>query len=220
LGDNVTTDHVSPISRILPDSPAGKYLRGLGADERALGSYGDRRANHHVMLRGTFDNARLDNRLASGPGNRAIGPDGTEHPVFDAAMAFAMRDIPLVIVAGTNYGTGSARDWAAKGTALLGVRAVIARSFERIHRTNLIALGVLPVIVDGELPALDAESLISLRGIGALRPGQAGLTLEIARKGGAFLTLAVRADVASASQFAMLRSGGLFAGLKARFARR
>ncbi len=216
LGDNVTTDHVSPISRIQATSPAAAYLRSVGVGDGRYGSYGDRRANHHVMVRGTFDNLRLENRLASGPGNRALGPDGQECSVFDAAAAFAARNIPVVVVAGANYGTGSARDWAAKGTALLGIRAVIARSFERIHRANLIALGVLPVVVDQDLD-IGAETAISLRGLGDLSENRRELQLELRQPGGDTVKISARADVWSAHQLALLRSGGLFSAFRSRF---
>ncbi|WP_371432531.1 aconitate hydratase [Novosphingobium sp.] len=218
LGDNVTTDHISPIGRIQPDTPAAAYLRSTGAAEGSFGSYGDRRANHHVMLRGTFDNARLENRLASVPGNRTVGPDGAECAIHDAAMAFAALGVPAVVLAGENYGTGSARDWAAKGTALLGVRAVIARSFERIHRANLIALGVLPVVVEADLSGVSAAARIALRGIGALSEADRTLVVEILEPGqDEPLRLGARADVWSDSQFAMLRDGGLFAAFRKRF---
>lgn len=218
LGDNVTTDHISPIGRILPGSPAGIHLREAGAAEGALGSYGDRRANHHVMLRGTFDNARLTNALADRPGPFTPGPDGTVLHVFDAAMAYAAQGAPVVVLAGENYGTGSARDWAAKGTALLGVRAVIARSFERIHRANLIALGVLPVVLATDWPPVSADCRIAVRGIDALAAERPDLTVEISGPDGAVRhRLAARADVRSAGQLAMLRDGGLFARLRQRF---
>lgn len=219
LGDNVTTDHISPIGPIQPTSAAAAFLRAAGAPEDGFGSYGDRRANHDVMLRGTFDNARLDNDLADRAGNVTVGPDGMAVSIFDAAMAYADAAVPVVIFAGENYGTGSARDWAAKGTALLGIRAVIARSFERIHRANLIALGVLPVLLQGEVPPVQSRDRISLRGIAGLSGGQRRLVLEILREGA---TVPERhdvvADVRSDSQLAMLRSGGLFATFRDRFA--
>ncbi len=218
LGDNVTTDHISPIGRIQPASPAAAFLRASGAAEGSFGSYGDRRANHHVMLRGTFDNARLANALADRTGPCTPGPDGTMLHVFDAAMAYAAQDVPVVVLAGANYGTGSARDWAAKGTALLGVRAVIARSFERIHRANLIALGVLPVVLEADMPAIGAEHRIAVRGIAALSAESPALRVEITGADGALLhSLPARADVPSDGQLAMLRGGGLFARLRDRF---
>ena len=194
------------------------WLRAGGTAEQALGSYGDRRANHNVMLRGTFDNARLRNLLVAETGNQTLGPDGEECSTFDAAMAYAAREVPVVILAGENYGTGSARDWAAKGTALLGVRAVVARSFERIHRTNLIALGVLPVVVGQDLPRIDPDTRISLHGIADLAEGRMELEVVIAfSEGGELAVIPGRADVMSDGQLAMLRAGGLFAMFRERF---
>lgn len=220
LGDNVTTDHISPIGAIRPGSPAALHLCTAGEAEDRLGGYGDRRANHDVMLRGTFDNARLDNRLAGRPGNRAVGPDGKVTSVYEAAAEFSAAGVPVVIFAGENYGTGSARDWAAKGTALLGVRAVIARSFERIHRANLIALGVLPIVVDSACVPPAAEDRIAVRGVAGLSPQDRGLAIEILRAAdGRIDRYCARADVHTAGQLSLLRSGGLFAMLRERFAR-
>ncbi len=220
LGDNITTDHISPIGRIQPDSPAGRYLQALGVPPGQLGSYGDRRANHHVMLRGTFDNARLDNKLADQPGNRAIGPCGRQLSIFEAAAAFAREQIPTVIVAGENYGVGSARDWAAKGTALLGVRAVIAHNFERIHRNNLIAMGVLPVVLTTgqRLPPLTPQMQISILGLDGLSPANRDLIVQVCAPDGEILAvLTARADARSLSQIELFATGGIFARLKAQY---
>jgi aconitate hydratase len=147
LGDSVTTDHISPAGSIKRDSPAGKYLSGNGVDAKDFNSYGSRRGNHEVMIRGTFANIRLRNQLAPGTegGVTRHLPDGEPAAIYDAAQQYASDGIPLVVLAGKEYGSGSSRDWAAKGTALLGVRAVIAESYERIHRSNLIGMGVLPL---------------------------------------------------------------------------
>jgi aconitate hydratase len=147
LGDSVTTDHISPAGSIAVDSPAGKYLIGLGVQPGDFNSYGARRGNHEVMVRGTFANIRLRNQLAPGTEGGWTTHVGTGDRMFiyDAAMRYHKEGTPLVIIAGKEYGTGSSRDWAAKGTLLLGVRAVIAESFERIHRSNLVGMGVLPV---------------------------------------------------------------------------
>ncbi len=149
LGDSVTTDHISPAGSIKRDSPAGKYLIEHGVEPRDFNSYGSRRGNHEVMMRGTFANIRLRNQLAPGTEGGVtlyLGDDGEEEmPIYDAAMRYMESDIPLVVLAGKEYGSGSSRDWAAKGTRLLGVRAVIAQSFERIHRSNLVGMGVLPL---------------------------------------------------------------------------
>jgi len=147
LGDSITTDHISPAGAILSSSPAGKYLRELGVAPSNFNAYGARRGNHEVMVRGTSSNTRLKNRLApeSQPGSTCLLPDGKILSIFDAAMEYQKREVPLIIIAGKEYGTGSSRDWAAKGPKLLGVRAVIAESFERIHRSNLVGMGILPL---------------------------------------------------------------------------
>ena len=157
LGDYVTTDHISPAGAIPVDSPAGKYLLEHGVKPEDFNSYGARRGNHEVMMRGTFANVRLRNQLVDKEGGWTIYfPTGEIMTVFDAAMKYKEQNIPLVVIAGKGYGSGSSRDWAAKGTALLGIKAVIAESFERIHRSNLVGMGVLPVeFADGQ----NADSL-------------------------------------------------------------
>jgi aconitate hydratase len=149
LGDSVTTDHISPAGSIKRESPAGEYLIEHGVKPKDFNSYGSRRGNHEVMMRGTFANIRLRNQLAPGTEGgvtRYLGDgDEQEMSIYDAAMKYIENDIPLVVLAGKEYGSGSSRDWAAKGTSLLGVRAVIAQSFERIHRSNLVGMGVLPL---------------------------------------------------------------------------
>ena len=150
LGDSVTTDHISPAGSIKRDGPAARYLNEHGVEARDFNSYGSRRGNHEVMMRGTFANIRLRNQLAPGteggvtllPGRRRRGE---QMSIYDAAMRYIEADVPLIVLAGKEYGSGSSRDWAAKGTRLLGVRAVIAESFERIHRSNLVGMGVLPL---------------------------------------------------------------------------
>jgi aconitate hydratase len=152
LGDSVTTDHISPAGAIKRDSPAGRWLMDNGVEVRDFNSYGSRRGNHEVMIRGTFANVRLRNQLVDREGGFTRRfPDGEETTIYEAAMRYASDGVPLVVLAGKEYGSGSSRDWAAKGTALLGVRAVLAESFERIHRSNLIGMGVLPLqLPDGE----------------------------------------------------------------------
>src|SRR5207342_3609410 len=149
LGDSVTTDHISPAGSIKPDSPAGAYLQDHGVTRRDFNSYGSRRGNHEVMIRGTFANIRLRNQLAPGTeGGVTVDFSKADKPtvtIYDAAQSYAEAGTPLLVLAGKEYGSGSSRDWAAKGTALLGVRAVIAESYERIHRSNLIGMGVLPL---------------------------------------------------------------------------
>jgi aconitate hydratase len=180
LGDSVTTDHISPAGAIKKDSPAGQWLIENGVEPRDFNSYGSRRGNHEVMVRGTFANVRLRNKLVDREGGFTRQfPDGEETTIYEAAMAYADEGVPLVVLAGKEYGSGSSRDWAAKGTSLLGVRAVIAESFERIHRSNLIGMGVLPLqFPDGE----SAESL-GLTGaetidVGELENGEAR-TVEV-----------------------------------------
>ena len=188
LGDSVTTDHISPAGSIKRDSPAGKYLIEHGVEPRAFNSYGSRRGNHEVMMRGTFANIRLRNQLAPGTegGVTLHLPDGEQMSIYDAAMRYLDDGVPLVVLAGKEYGSGSSRDWAAKGTRLLGVRAVIAESFERIHRSNLVGMGVLP------LQFKDGDSVQSLGLTGQETFTIAGLAgaEEIARE------VVVRADEA------------------------
>jgi len=147
LGDSITTDHISPAGSIKKDSPAGKYLMSKGVQPTDFNSYGARRGNHEVMMRGTFANTRLRNQMAPGTegGWTTHQPDGEVMTIFDAAMKYKGEAVPLLVIAGKEYGSGSSRDWAAKGTLLLGVVAVIAESFERIHRSNLVNMGVLPL---------------------------------------------------------------------------
>jgi aconitate hydratase len=177
LGDSVTTDHISPAGAISLTSPAAEYLQQNGVEPRDFNSYGSRRGNHEVMVRGTFSNIRLRNLLAPGTegGVTRRLPDGQQLSIYDAAMRYQAEGVPLVVIAGTEYGNGSSRDWAAKGPMLLGIRAVIARSFERIHRSNLVGMGVLPLeFLPGESPeslGLTGEETLSIRGLaGGLSP--------------------------------------------------
>ena len=178
LGDSVTTDHISPAGNIKADSPAGKYLAANGIDRADFNSYGSRRGNHEVMIRGTFANIRLKNLLLDGVEGgftKNFLTNGEQSTIYDASMAYQAKGVPLVILAGKEYGSGSSRDWAAKGTALLGVRAVIAESFERIHRSNLIGMGVLPLqFQDGENVkslGLTGEEVFEITGVDELNNG-------------------------------------------------
>ena len=178
LGDSVTTDHISPAGNIKADSPAGKYLEAHGVDRKDFNSYGSRRGNHEVMIRGTFANIRLKNLLLDGVEGgftRNFLSNGDQSTIYDASVAYQAAGVPLVILAGKEYGSGSSRDWAAKGTALLGVRAVIAESFERIHRSNLIGMGVLPLqFTNGETAqtlGLNGDEVFSIAGVTALNSG-------------------------------------------------
>jgi aconitate hydratase len=178
FGDSITTDHISPAGSIGPQTPAGLYLQQLGIAPPDFNSYGSRRGNHEVMMRGTFANIRIKNRMVDREGGwTRLWPEGMEMPIYDAAMRYQQTGTPLVIFAGKDYGSGSSRDWAAKGTMLLGVRAVIAASFERIHRSNLVGMGVLPLQfpegTDATTLVLDGSEIISLSGLaGPLTPGQ------------------------------------------------
>ena len=186
LGDSVTTDHISPAGAIKKDSPAGKYLAEHGVEQRDFNSYGSRRGNHEVMIRGTFANIRLRNQLAPGTEGgftRDFTSDGEVTTVFEASENYQRAGIPLVVLAGKEYGSGSSRDWAAKGTALLGVKAVIAESYERIHRSNLIGMGVLPLQFPGGKTAddmgLTGEETISISGITELNDGTTPRTVTV-----------------------------------------
>ena len=186
LGDSVTTDHISPAGSIKVDSPAGKYLAENGVEKSDFNSYGSRRGNHEVMIRGTFANIRLKNLLLDGVEGgftRNFIDDGKQSTIYDASMAYQDANIALVILAGKEYGSGSSRDWAAKGTALLGVKAVIAESFERIHRSNLIGMGVLPLqFLDGQDAnslGLSGEEVFSITGVTALNEGRIPETVTV-----------------------------------------
>ena len=179
LGDSITTDHISPAGSITPDSPAGRYLVGLGVQPKDFNSYGARRGNHEVMVRGTFANIRLKNLLVPGAegGVTVHVPSGERMSIYDAAMRYQQEGVPLVVIAGKEYGTGSSRDWAAKGTLLLGVRAAIAESFERIHRSNLVGMGVMPLeFLDGQGAAalgLTGSETYDVSGLASdLKPGK------------------------------------------------
>jgi len=186
LGDSVTTDHISPAGNIKADSPAGKYLAEHGIARTDFNSYGSRRGNHEVMIRGTFANIRLKNLLLDGVEGgftRNFLKDGAQATIYEASAEYQAAGVPLVILAGKEYGSGSSRDWAAKGTALLGVRAVIAESFERIHRSNLIGMGVLPLqFLDGQNAkslGLTGSETFEITGITELNNGQTPKTLKV-----------------------------------------
>jgi aconitate hydratase len=222
LGDSVTTDHISPAGAIKRDGPAGAYLQEQGVAPRDFNSYGSRRGNHEVMMRGTFANIRLRNQLAPGTegGVTRHLPEGEQMSIYDAAMRYAEEGVPLVVLAGKEYGSGSSRDWAAKGTKLLGVRAVIAQSFERIHRSNLVGMGVLPL----QFPACESAQSLGLSGeevfaiggladaVAAVASGEAaGRTVHVtaAREGGDTVEFDARVRIDTPREADYYRHGGI-----------
>jgi aconitate hydratase len=213
LGDSVTTDHISPAGSIKADSPAGKYLTEHGVQRKDFNSYGSRRGNHEVMIRGTFANIRLRNLLldnVQGGFTRNFLAGGDQTTIYDAAMAYAEAGVPLVVLAGKEYGSGSSRDWAAKGTALLGVRAVIAESFERIHRSNLIGMGVLPLqFPKGQTAAslgLDGTETFDITGVTAINDGHTPRTVHVSA-GDVEFDAVVRIDTPGEADY--YRNGGI-----------
>jgi aconitate hydratase len=212
LGDSVTTDHISPAGAIKRDSPAGRWLIENGVEPRDFNSYGSRRGNHEVMVRGTFANVRLRNKLVEREGGFTKHfPDGEETTIYEAAMRYAADGVPLVVVAGREYGAGSSRDWAAKGTALLGVRAVLAESFERIHRSNLIGMGVLPI----QFPEGETAESLSLTGeevvdLGDLENGEAkSVAVKAARDGEAPIEFEARVRLDTPNEVRYYQNGGI-----------
>ena len=214
LGDSVTTDHISPAGSIQKDSPAGKYLIEHGVEPRDFNSYGSRRGNHEVMVRGTFANIRLRNRLVAKEGSwTAYQPDGEVMTIYDASMRYQQAGTPLVVIAGKAYGSGSSRDWAAKGTLLLGVKAVIAESYERIHRSNLIGMGVLPLqFRAGESASslgLDGRETYAITGIAeGLTPGKE-LQVRAVRGDGSEVTFSAIARLDTGVEIDYYRNGGI-----------
>ncbi len=214
LGDMVTTDHISPAGAIPKDSPAGRYLIEHQVPPAQFNSYGSRRGNHEVMMRGTFANIRIRNEMVPGvEGGYTRGPDGEVVPIYDAAMAWKAKGVPLVVIAGQQYGAGSSRDWAAKGTALLGVKAVIAESFERIHRSNLVGMGVIPLEFTGgqtrKSLGLTGEEEISIEGLsGDLEP-LAEVPMTIRRPDGSTETVTLRCRIDTAIEKEYVEHGGV-----------
>jgi aconitate hydratase len=210
LGDSVTTDHISPAGAIKADSPAGRYLTEHGIERRDFNSYGSRRGNHEVMIRGTFANIRLRNLLAPGTEGGVTLKDGKELSIYDAAQAYAAEGTPLIVLGGKEYGSGSSRDWAAKGTSLLGVRAVLAQSFERIHRSNLIGMGVLPLqFKDGESVeslGLTGQETFDIVGVEAMNDGDTPTEVTVRADGKEFQAV-VRIDTPGEGDY--YRHGGI-----------
>ncbi|MGE8149015.1 aconitate hydratase AcnA [Pseudomonas frederiksbergensis] len=216
LGDSVTTDHISPAGNIKADSPAGRYLREKGVEPRDFNSYGSRRGNHEVMMRGTFANIRIRNEMLGGEegGNTIYIPTGERLPIYDAAMRYQASGTPLVVIAGQEYGTGSSRDWAAKGTNLLGVKAVIAESFERIHRSNLVGMGVLPLQFKLDqnrkslnLTGKETVEILGLTGV-EVTP-RMNLTLVITREDGTSEKVEVLCRIDTLNEVEYFKAGGI-----------
>ena len=215
FGDSITTDHISPAGNIKASSPAGLYLQSLGVQPEDFNSYGSRRGNHEVMMRGTFANIRIRNEMLGGEegGNTLHQPGGEKLSIYDAAMRYQAEGVPLVVIAGKEYGTGSSRDWAAKGTNLLGIKAVIAESFERIHRSNLIGMGVLALqFVDGQSRqslGLDGSEVLSIRGLDEnIRPRQM-LTVEVQRSDGTQGSFQVLCRIDTLNEVQYFKAGGI-----------
>jgi aconitate hydratase len=214
LGDSITTDHISPAGAIPADSPAGKYLLEHGVAVRDFNSYGSRRGNDRVMTRGTFANIRLKNRLLPGVegGFTVHFPDGNQMPIYDAAMLYQQEHVPLIILAGKEYGSGSSRDWAAKGTLLLGVRAVLAESFERIHRSNLVGMGILPMqFTQGEnadVLGLDGSEIYHIEGIQELSVNKP-LVVKAQKSNGKLIQFSAIARLNTEVELEIYRNGGI-----------
>ena len=214
FGDSITTDHISPAGSIKAASPAGEYLLAHQVSALDFNSYGSRRGNHEVMMRGTFANIRIKNKMVPGVegGVTVHYPAGEQMPIYDAAMKYEQDNVPLVIFAGDLYGNGSSRDWAAKGTVLLGVRAVIAGSFERIHRSNLIGMGVLPLeFAEGasaESLGLTGKEQVSISGIADIKPRQT-LDVEITREDGTTFTAKTVLRIDTENELDYYRNGGI-----------
>ncbi len=211
--DSITTDHISPAGSFKASTPAGKYLEERQVAPRDFNSYGARRGNHEVMMRGTFANIRIKNQMLAGvEGGYTKGPDGSQMAIYDAAMAFQALGTPLVVFAGKEYGTGSSRDWAAKGTNLLGVRAVIAQSFERIHRSNLVGMGVIPLqFKDGEswqTLGLDGTEKVSIDDVNAIVP-RSMVTVKITRADGSSINVETLCRIDTANELDYYKHGGI-----------
>jgi len=211
--DSITTDHISPAGSFKSTTPAGKYLESHQVAPRDFNSYGARRGNHEVMMRGTFANIRIKNQMLDGvEGGYTKGPDGSQMAIYDAAMAYQAAGTPLVVFAGKEYGTGSSRDWAAKGTNLLGVRAVIAQSFERIHRSNLVGMGVIPLqFKDGESwqsLGLDGSETIDIEGVTEIAP-RAMVTVKITKADGSVTSVETRCRIDTANELEYYKNGGI-----------
>jgi aconitate hydratase len=210
FGDSITTDHISPAGAIRADSPAGKYLIASGIERKDFNSYGARRGNHDVMMRGTFANIRIRNKMVPGVegGVTKHVPSGEQLAIYDAAMRYKEEGTPLVVVAGKEYGTGSSRDWAAKGTNLLGVRAVIAETYERIHRSNLVGMGVVPLQFLGEPPQFDGTETFTVTGVANFQPRQE-IEIEVTKGDGTVMRVPVRVRIDTLNELEYFKHGGI-----------
>ena len=214
FGDNITTDHISPAGNIKKASPAGEFLGERQVMQRDFNSYGSRRGNHEVMMRGTFANIRIKNEMVTGVegGWTRYQPGGEQMPIYDAAERYKTAGVPLVVFGGKEYGMGSSRDWAAKGTALLGIKAVVVESFERIHRSNLVGMGVLPLqFKDGmtrQSLGLTGAETIDILGLEGLQAGM-DLRMLVHRDGGTTDTVTVKCRVDTADEVEYYRNGGI-----------
>jgi aconitate hydratase len=215
LGDSITTDHISPAGNIKADSPAGKYLVAHGVPPKEFNSYGARRGNHEVMMRGTFANVRIKNQMVPGVegGVTVLLPGDEVMPIYDAAMHYQQAGVPLIILAGKEYGSGSSRDWAAKGTMLLGVKAVIAESFERIHRSNLVNMGVLPLqFVDGQNAStlgLTGREVFAIDGSGADLKPRSTVTVKATAGDGSVKTFTAAVRIDTPEELTAYSHGGI-----------
>jgi aconitate hydratase len=214
FGDSITTDHISPAGAIKLDSPAGKYLMEHQVSRADFNSYGARRGNHEVMMRGTFANIRIRNAMTPGieGGVTRHVPTGEVMAIYDAAMRYKAEGTPLVVLAGKEYGTGSSRDWAAKGTNLLGVRAVIAETYERIHRSNLVGMGVLPLqFLNGETReslGFTGDERFTVTGVADLAPRQE-VDVQVERADGSAFSFRARVRIDTANELEYFRAGGI-----------
>jgi aconitate hydratase len=212
--DSITTDHISPAGAIKASGPAGEYLVDHQVPPREFNSYGARRGNHEIMMRGTFANIRIKNQMVPGVegGVTVHYPSGEQMPIFDAAMRYRAEGVPLVVFAGKEYGTGSSRDWAAKGTRLLGVRAVIAQSLERIHRSNLVGMGVLPLVFEEgtswQSLGIKGDEKVSIAGVESLTP-RAQLVLHIEFADGTIKDVPVLCRIDTVDELSYFTSGGI-----------
>jgi len=212
LGDSITTDHISPAGSIKADSPAGRWLLEHGVEKKDFNSYGSRRGHHDVMMRGTFANIRIRNEMVPGIEGGMTRYGSEVMAIYDAAQKHKEDGTPLVVIGGKEYGTGSSRDWAAKGTFLLGVRAVIVESFERIHRSNLVGMGVLPLQFQGsdtrQSLKLTGNDQFTIRGLATLKPLQ-DVEVEVTRPTGETFTFTAKCRIDTANEFEYYTHGGI-----------